>query len=208
VVAARTVADRRAAAQARRARRAEVTDADVVMDAAAAFLAVRPRSVAEVRRRLRRLGYPPGLVDEVVDRLVDLRYLDDAAFARAWVESRDRARPRGILALRQELQRKGVSREVTEAVLAERASGAMGRPDGAESPGDVDGRGKAEAELTAALHLLGRRERVLSRELDERRRRQKAYALLARHGFTPDVCRQAVMTISDAGPEIIESEVS
>ena len=34
-------ADRRAAAEARRARRAEVTDADVVMEAAAAFLAVR-----------------------------------------------------------------------------------------------------------------------------------------------------------------------
>ena len=39
------------------------TDPDVVMEAAAAFLAVRPRSVDETRRRLRHLGYPAGLCD-------------------------------------------------------------------------------------------------------------------------------------------------
>ena len=33
--------------------------------------------------------------------------LDDEAFARAWVESRDRARPRGERALRAELRQKG-----------------------------------------------------------------------------------------------------
>ncbi len=106
--------DRREAAQARRARRAEVTDIDVVMEAAATFLAVRPRSVAETRRRLRHLGYPAALCDEVVDRFVELDYLDDRSFARAWVESRDRARPRGAMALRQELQQKGVPRDIVD----------------------------------------------------------------------------------------------
>jgi regulatory protein len=180
-------ADRRAAVEARRARRAETTDVDAVMEAAAAFLAVRPRSVAEVRRRLRHLGYPLSLGDAVVDRLVDLGYLDDRVFAKAWVESRDRARPRGALALRRELTLKGVPRDLVDEVLEERAGGV-----GPESTG---------ADLIAAAQLLTRRGAVLAREPDPRRRRHKAYALLARHGFTPDVCRKAATDALGADPE-------
>src|SRR5512136_1705988 len=87
----------------RRERRAGVEDVAEVLDAAARLLEARPRSVEEVRRRLTRLGYRAPLVDEVVERLVELRYLDDEAFARAWVESRDRSKPRGEHALRREL---------------------------------------------------------------------------------------------------------
>ena len=79
--------------QALRELRAELRDPAPVMEAAAAFLAVRPRSVAETSRRLKRLGYPVALVDDVVTRLIEMDYLDDATFARSWLESRDRARP-------------------------------------------------------------------------------------------------------------------
>ena len=51
------------------------------MEAAAAFLSVRPRSVTETRRRLLHNGYPAPLVDEVVTKLIEMEYLDDAAFA-------------------------------------------------------------------------------------------------------------------------------
>ena len=47
--------------------------------------------------------------------------LDDETFARAWVESRDRARPRGERALQNELRLKGIDRAVVDLVL-ERAS--------------------------------------------------------------------------------------
>ncbi|HVQ23505.1 MAG TPA: RecX family transcriptional regulator, partial [Candidatus Saccharimonadia bacterium] len=90
---AMSYAERRARADARRAERAEIEDPAVVLEAAAAFLSVRPRSVDETRRRLGHLGYPEGPVKVVIDRLLALGYLDDAAFARSWVESRDRARP-------------------------------------------------------------------------------------------------------------------
>ena len=95
-------------------------DPAVVLDAAAAFLEVRPRSVDEMRRRLRHLGYPAALIEVVIDRLLAYGYLDDEAFARAWVESRDRARPRGEAALRRELVLKGIDRELISAVLAGR----------------------------------------------------------------------------------------
>lgn len=92
---ARSPQERREAAEARRARRAAVTEPDAVMEAAAAFLAVRSRSVDETRKRLIHLGYPPAIVEQVLERLIEIGYLDDLGFARAWVESRDRARPRG-----------------------------------------------------------------------------------------------------------------
>lgn len=158
------------------------------MEAAAAFLADRARSTEETRTRLRHLGYPAALVDQVVGRLVEMRYLDDADFARAWVESRDRARPRGATALRRELELKGIDREKIDTVLEERER---------RSRGDAtDGRsGSSEADDVAARRLLDRRAGSIAREADPRKRRQKAYALLARHGFSPDICQRLAATI-------------
>ena len=58
-------------------------------------------------------------------------------------------------------------------------------------------------DLAAARKLLSRRQAALTRELDPRRRRQRAYALLARGGFDPDVIRQALTAglDPDAEPE-------
>ena len=91
---------RRPSLAERRERRAAVDDPAVVLEAAARFLEPRARSVAEVRRRLTGAGYRADLVDGVIERLLEFGMLDDEAFARAWVESRDRARPRGERAIR------------------------------------------------------------------------------------------------------------
>ena len=165
----------KARADERRALRAQLTDPAPVMDAAAAFLAVRPRSIEETRRRLAKLGYPAPLVEQVVARLIEMGYLDDREFARRWVESRDRSRPRGEIALRRELALKGVAREAIDEVLGERAASAGPLADDA-------------ADRVAAAALLERRRPALEREPDPRRRRQKAYALLARNGFDPETC--------------------
>ncbi len=146
------------------------------MEAAAAFLAVRSRTVSETSKRLIKNGYPPALVDDVVTRLIEMHYLDDEEFARAWVENRDRARPRGEQGLRRELSLKEVPREIIDSVLAEREEAAAG-----EDP-----------DLATARALLARRRASLERESDPARRRQKAYGLLARNGFDPDTCRQAI----------------
>ena len=127
--------------------------------------------MAEVRRRLGQAGYRSELVEGAIVRLTDLGMLDDATFARAWIESRDRARPRGEIALRRELALKGVDRAVVDELLEERREG------GAAHDGGVD--------LAAAERLLARHERALARETDPRSRRRRAYALLARNGFDP-----------------------
>jgi regulatory protein len=181
--------DRRAALEERRARRSAVTDAGVVMEAAALLLATRSRSVGETRRRLLDLGYPAPLVDEVIGRLELLGYLDDRAFAAAWVASRDRSRPRGASALTLELRRKGIDDAIIRATLADRE----GTPDERAS-GTDDRRAEVSgpADMAAARRLLSRKAAALAREPDVRRRSQKAYALLARNGFDPDTCREAV----------------
>ncbi|MFN8621920.1 MAG: regulatory protein RecX [Chloroflexota bacterium] len=175
------------------------------MEAAAQLLSVRARSVAEMRRRLSALGYPAGLVDEVIGRLEAMSYLDDHAFATSWVASRDRSRPRGGSALRQELRLKGIDDATIRAVLAERETGG---PDPAGDP-ERDGAPGERADVAAAGQLLERKAAALRREPDVRKRRQKAYALLARNGFDPDTCRTAIaMPAWMAGDDLGDPETT
>jgi len=172
----------------RRERRAQVDDETVVLEAAARFLEPRARSVAEVRRRLTGAGYQVVLVEGVIERLLEFGILDDAAFAQAWIESRDRARPRGERAMRSELALKGVDREIVDLLLGDRRAAAA-EPD---SEGLV-----TSADEVAAERLMARHSRSLARVGDPRQRRQRAYALLARNGFAPDVCRTVAARIDE-----------
>lgn len=75
-------------------------------------LASRPRSRAELRRRLVDAGHDGGVVDGVLDRLTEAGLVDDAAFASQWVRSRHgggAGRSRRVLA--RELGQKGVDAE-------------------------------------------------------------------------------------------------
>jgi regulatory protein len=175
----------------KRERRAAVDDPAVVLEAAARFLEARARSIGEVRRRLTSAGYQADLVDGAITRLGELGMLDDAAFARAWVDSRDRARPRGERALADELRLRGVDRAVIVAALDERreASAATDSDDDEIAP---------SADEAAATRLLERNSRLLARVADPRARRQRAYALLARNGFDPGVCSALAARVAEA----------
>lgn len=176
---------RRESIAERRERKAAVDDPAVVLEAAARFLEARSRSVHEVRRRLTQAGYRPDLVEGAIERMLELGMLDDEAFARAWVESRDRARPRGERAIREELRLKGVHQASVDLVLEERRQAAAAGPGGSE-PSD----GGGSVDRQAAERLLIRHARALERVADPRQRRQRAYALLARNGFDPETCRE------------------
>jgi regulatory protein len=175
------LAGRRESYAERRERRAAVDDPSVVFEAAARFLEARSRSVVEVRRRLTAAGYRPELVEGAIERLIEIGILDDEVFARAWVESRDRARPRGERAIKSELMQKGVDREVLDRVLEERA-------------------GDGSVDREAARRLIAKHERSLARVVDPRQRRQRAYALLARNGFDPETCREVAAGVAATEP--------
>ena len=185
---------RRSPAEARE-HKAGVDDPAVVFEAAARFLEARSRSVHEVRQRLTHAGYRPELVEGAIERMLELGMLDDEDFARAWVESRDRARPRGERAIRAELALKGVDRASVDLILEERREAAVGAEQGADDPG------AGSADRIAAERLLARHARSLERVGDPRQRRQRAYALLARNGFDPDTCREVAGRVGVAVEE-------
>ncbi len=89
----------------------------VAMNAALRLLSYRHRSETELRQRLARRGAPPALVASTIERLRELGLVDDAAFARTWVENREHASPRGRHLLRQELRAKGVNSDALGAVI-------------------------------------------------------------------------------------------
>jgi len=93
-----------------------------VFEVALRFLESRPRSKAEVRRRLlrphpKRATPAAEVVDRALARLEHLDLLDDAAFAAYWAEQRERFSPRSARAITQELRQRGVDRETASAAL-------------------------------------------------------------------------------------------
>ena len=92
--------------------------------------------MAETRRRLADAGYRPELIDGAIARLLAIGLLDDELFARGWIESRDRARPRGEMALRRELGLRGVDVPVIAAVSTRAPPGGPDNPLGAALDAD------------------------------------------------------------------------
>src|SRR5712692_1269432 len=93
-------------------------------EVAVRYLAGRPHTVSEIHRHLRSKRFDAVAIDQAIDQLRAQRYVDDEAFARWWVEQRERFKPRGDRALKSELLGKGVSRDVVDVVLGERAPNA------------------------------------------------------------------------------------
>jgi hypothetical protein len=96
-----------------------------------------------------------------------------------------------------------VDRASIDLVLAERREALS--DGGSDSPGSAAGP-VVSADRAAAERLLARHRRGLARVTDPRRRRQRAYELLARNGFDPETSSEAVQRMFAAGnpPEPIE----
>jgi regulatory protein len=97
---------------------------DDVRDRAEALLLRKLRgrslSLAEARTALNSVeGIEASVVDEVVEKFVDLGYLDDEAFAEQLALSATERRGQGRRAVAQTLRKRGIPREVVDAALAE-----------------------------------------------------------------------------------------
>ena len=81
------------------------------------LLTDQPRTRAELAAALAKRNVPDEVATAVLDRFGEVGLIDDAAFARAWVESRQRGRGLGRGALAGELRRKGIDNEVVQSAL-------------------------------------------------------------------------------------------
>jgi regulatory protein len=81
------------------------------------LLTIAPRTRAQLAQAMHRRGVPDEAAENVLSRFTDVGLIDDAAFARAWVESRHHSRGLSRRSLSAELRRRGVeSDEIREAV--------------------------------------------------------------------------------------------
>lgn len=85
---------------------------DKLYSRALRYVAMRPRSVGEMRTYLQQKGASPALADQILNKLSKLGLLDDAAYARAFVATRRLLRPTSRLKLQQQLRAKHLSDEV------------------------------------------------------------------------------------------------
>ena len=86
-------------------------------DRATRFLAHRPRSTEEVRRYLVSKEVGQSVIAVVLERLQERAWIDDAEFARYWVDQRQRHKPMAARALRYQLRQKGVAEVVIDEAL-------------------------------------------------------------------------------------------
>ncbi|GAA2050217.1 regulatory protein RecX [Williamsia deligens] len=140
-------------------------DGPSAWDSALRLLGVRARSRSELRTRLLDKEFPPADVDRTLERLAEFGLLDDAEFARQWVESRHRTQGRGRIALRNELRTKGVDPAVAESALAlvddederARAEDLLARKVGSLTADDVADRGDRDRHTRRLVAMLARK---------------------------------------------------
>lgn len=83
------------------------------------LLSVRMRSRRELEIRLRQKGFRVGAVKEALDDFERVGLVDDGKFARLFLESRFRLRPRSYNVLVRELRAKGLAEELIKEVVDE-----------------------------------------------------------------------------------------
>jgi len=148
-------------------------------ETAVRLLAARPRSTEELRARFRRDGVADAQAQAVLADLAACGYLDDLAFARAWIESRLGRNPCGSARLRGELRQRGVALAVIEQAIRE-AYGEEGTSVGEERD---------------AAAVVARRSRAYASLPPEARARRLA-RFLERRGFAPGTIVRALGTMS------------
>lgn len=156
-------------------------------DAALSLLAHRARARSELRRRLQRKDFSDPVIDHVLAWLEERDYVDDPAFAEAFVRDRLRLRPRGRLGLLQELRRKGVDDGVAETAI-----------DTVMTHEEVT---DAELALRVAESWAGKNRSALRQAARSTEARLKArgrlYGHLSRRGFAGHAVRSAIAAILD-----------
>lgn len=101
----------------------QLSGEDLAFQNSLRYVALRPRSCGEIKAYLQRKQVVPPLTQEIIKRLTDLGYLDDEAFARSWVHTRQALKPSSRRRLALELRQKQIADDITERVLREELEG-------------------------------------------------------------------------------------
>ena len=153
-------------------------------DRALNMLALRARSIRDLRRHLVRKGEPADRADVAIARLVAAGFLDDAAFARQFARSKAVGAGLSRRRIQQELARRGVARQIGDAAV-------------------TDVFAEEALDESAAAEQAARRKLRSLKTLDVPTRNRRLYAFLARRGYDVDEIRRAIQV---AGAELDPAE--
>jgi len=87
---------------------------DKFFNGALRFLSYRPRSEKEVRENLIKKRAPQEIIETIITRLKDHKFLNDAEFAAWFIRSRNDSKPKAARVIEMELKQKGISGETID----------------------------------------------------------------------------------------------
>ena len=134
---------------------------------------LRPRSSLELSRKMADKGYDQAVIGIVVDELTRLGSLDDAAFAKAWLQYRLN-KPMGFSRIERELLDKGIAKDEILAYWNELKE-------------NYD-------EFEVVRDLAAKRSRQYN-NVDPLKRRKRVMDYLARRGFRLDIILKVIKYI-------------
>ena len=137
------------------------------------LLKLRPRSMVELSRKMAGKGYDPAVIENVVDALTKMGLMDDAAFAKAWLQYRLN-RPMGFRRVERELIEKGIPRDVIRGHWAEV---------------------KENYDELEVLRALAQKRARQYNNIDPLKRRKRVMDYLSRRGFQLDVIMKVIKEI-------------
>jgi regulatory protein len=143
-------------------------DRQRTLKAALNALNARERTEHELRAFLERRKAEQAVIDDVMAAVRAEGLVDDAGYARRFAEDRRLLDRWGSERIARDLERRGVERELVEQALAGH---------------------DREDELTVAIELLDRR---FPQPFDGDRERDKAWRMLVRRGYEPELAYSAL----------------
>jgi regulatory protein len=153
------------------------TEAERAIDLAYKAVARRDLTVAELRARLERKHVSPEAIDEAVAELEDTGSLDDARYARQFAEDKRELEQWGTDRITTDLRRRGIAPHLIDAEVSTR---------------------DRDSELGSALLLLKRRYPQAPRD---DRERDRAWQMLVRRGYSPELAYDAIRSCERAERE-------
>jgi regulatory protein len=146
------------------------TESERAIDLAYKAVARRDLTAAELRTRLTRKHVPPEAIADAVEELQDTGFLDDARYARQFAEDKREIDQWGTDRIAMDLRRRGIAPQLIDAALTTH---------------------DRDSEMRTALLLL--RQRYPKSPRDDRER-DRAWQMLVRRGYSPDLSYDAIRT--------------
>lgn len=134
-----------------------------------------PKTRQELKEKLKLKEIPDDIIEETLDRMEELKYLNDEMYTEIFVRNKQDFRSLGKGAIRQELRRKGVEAEIIETALEE-----------------VD----EDDERERARNLVLKKMRSTTR-LDRKKRSDRLVGMLMRKGYGGNIVFSVVKECLD-----------